>query len=96
MSIRVIAPGKQYEVTDTRGETFILTFRHKNDDQEYIHGISSEDLLDILISRHNYFVFELQRDSAASMQTLVHLKQAKGFMIARRRDKLDRKHRDKG
>lgn len=86
--MEVLEAGKRYVVKDSEGKEIIISFFHKDTSGKPVHGIMSEDLMEVLIHRQSYFVVDLNRASMNNINILTHLKQAFGFMKTRNFAKL--------
>jgi glycine cleavage system pyridoxal-binding protein P len=86
--MKVIEPGKVYEVTTAKGETNTLTFCHTKDGV-FVDGITSEELLKVLINRHEGFMYKVE--TTENINVFTHLKQAFVWLGTRNINKLNRK-----
>jgi carboxypeptidase C (cathepsin A) len=86
--ITVVEPGKRFQIKDSAGASVDLTFFHKSKEGNYIDGITSEDLLEVLVSRVRHFTVDQGKDSEENLKSLIHLKQALQWMRQRNYKKL--------
>jgi hypothetical protein len=71
----IVEPGIRYKVTDTEGTEIDLIFCHKKDG-EFVNGITTEMLLEVLVDRQTFFTREKKRDTKENLSLLINLKQA--------------------
>jgi hypothetical protein len=91
--INVIEPGKKFQITDSAGNQLDIVFCHKDKDGAFVHGITTEDLMDVLVSRARHFTIDKGRDTQENLNELTHLKQAQQW--GRQRNHKKKVERDK-
>lgn len=90
--MEVIEPAKTYVIKDSQGKEIVITFCHRNSEGAFIHGIMSEDLMEVLIHRQEFFVIGMERASTHNINILTFLKQAFHNMRQRNFLKSQRRH----
>jgi molybdopterin-guanine dinucleotide biosynthesis protein len=89
--MNIIEQGKKYQVFTTEGKSLELVFCHMNGDKVFVDGISSEELLKVLIDRHAGHARSVQTSENINIET--HLRQALVWINVRSQNKLQRKRR---
>jgi hypothetical protein len=97
-SVVAVDEGKVYTIRTHGGKLINLVFCHNAIDpvtqvKEFQDGITSEDLIEILVRRHKGFCNLSETTENLNIYTL--LKQVQIQMDVRRREKYKRKHRNK-
>lgn len=91
--IDITIPGIEYEVTTSDGKKFYLSFLHKTNEGVMIHGLTNEDVLDVVIHRLE------QQNSVKSdhcnNRALYLLREGKRFLDQRRFDKINFRNKQK-
>ena len=78
--MNVVEPGKIYTVFTAEGKPVEIVFCH-NRDGAFQDGITSEELIKVLVDRHRGFM-EIA-DSTENLNVFTHLKQAQTWMAQR-------------
>lgn len=92
MSIQVLKKGVEFLI-DTSDRLIKkpvhIVFCHKDVEGKFQNGVTSEDLLDMLISRHSMLA---DKDpSHENINTLLHLRQARDWMRTRNQLKMQKR-----
>jgi hypothetical protein len=87
--MRVIEPGKRYEVHTAQGVPVFDVIFCGMDANGFVDGITNEELVEVLIQRMEYLV--TRKPSTENMNTLLHLKQAMSWMHVRNDNKLKKR-----
>ena len=87
--VQEIEKGHIYDVDHTDGNYTRLVFVHKDKAGTFIHGVTNEDLLAVLILRMSHLV-EL-KDSHDNINTLTYLRQANRCIRERNNRKLQKR-----
>lgn len=74
--MEIVDAGKRYIVKQTNGNPLELIFCHKDETGKFVNGVTTEDLLEVLIARQMYFTRDLEHTSAHNLNILSHLQQA--------------------
>ena len=91
--MQVIKPGTQYDIDTSNGAYVRITFCHKDEAGQFVHGITNEDLLTVLVDRMLHLVN--RNDCQDNIQALLFIKQARQCLVNRNNKKiLKRKHDD--
>lgn len=88
--MNVIEPGHSYRVFTVKGEPVDLVFCH-NKDGEFQDGLTSEEIIKVLVDRHKGFIEKA--DTTENLNVYTFLKQAQTWMSARRIKKYQRKRK---
>ena len=91
--MEVIKPGVHYTVTTTDGKQINLVFCHRDENKTFIDGVTSEDILGVLLDRYRHFSGTV--DSPENINTFLHLRQALHFLQLRKKKKMERKAAEK-
>lgn len=89
-----IKEGVHYALTTTDGKKVQIIFCHRDDSSQFIDGITSEDLIKVLVDR--YRVFSNKVDTPENINTFLHMRQALHFAQLRKKKKLERKASENG
>lgn len=84
--MKVLKPGHQYEVNNSKGEPFgVMPFIDKTDSENHVEGTTTEEVLDVLIDRINTLNnrFPCKENGIC----LNHLQEARKILDARTADR---------
>lgn len=91
--MQVVSRGKEYLLTgsdrEQSNDPVRIIFCHKTDQGVFINGMTSEEIMQMLIDRQQHF---LDKDaSSENIQTLLYLKKALDCMTNRNKGKMNSK-----
>lgn len=87
--MEVVAPGTRYKVRTANGQDVELVFCHTSEGG-FIDGITSEELLKVLVHRHRGFAMKVETTENINVWT--HLQQAQTWLSQRTIVKFRRKN----
>lgn len=92
-----VLKGREYllETSNTKNDSadlFQIKFCHKNEIGQFVHGVTSEEVLKMMVERYKYLV---DKDgSTENIRALLHLQQAYQAITDRNYNRIKKKNRN--
>jgi hypothetical protein len=87
--MEIVEAGTRYRIKSANGEDVDIIFCHSKDGA-FVDGITSEELLKVLLNRHRFFALKVE--SVENINVWTHLDQAAHWLARRTSVKFKRKN----
>lgn len=86
--MEIVSQAKEYQLQTVKKKWVRIVFYHKDNAGEFVDGLTTEEILGMLIDRQANFVKSTTNDDE-NLNALTHLKQAMMFLKTRSDKKLE-------